>query len=532
MEASDGETARFTRRKLIARLHQSLEDWGMAVFSTPDVPAVGSPRGGAYFMRFIPEETCYQLVPGFPRYFQEAQRHGLTDTREAMALGRQVVLLGASLRDKYAALDGRLLRNLQEGRLGDFLDSARDPQALRLLEAEEHWFPDILHAQLRWPCVIGEHMKLRRFYNFQLQKKVISTIAQYPLRALTLAVDLVTSGLWLGLGISEISQCLRWLESGVPPKEPDETEPRVYAEGVLVPCFAPSAQGLMVGFFRGIREDQKDAILSVLSQSGRCFADLCATERKAKLRKLVAREGINAKTLADIVLDFASPVEHAAVSVAGTHCAYVLQKEANYLTGYAFKTGDEAGTLAAAPSNEHLTAAISGQTAQISVSPLRGYDAIDPIFYWPPVKTALSEFLSSLRETRNGAMAKSEPVRIEPLELDEIERTITALQHHVGEGRGSRATAKRLCFMEAIKAKYDAEEATLSNKDMRNRMQKKLPGTEVMGYQVTGEAMKTFEGDIEGLLPGRFRFEILNHNVIRIKWRKSVKQSQGEKEFA
>jgi len=69
-----------------------------------------------------------------------------------------------------------------------------------------------------------------------------------------------------------------------------------------------------------------------------------------------------------------------------------------------------------------------------------------------------------------------------------------------------------------VKGAYGSQEVRLSNSDMLRRMSAKLAEPRITGYQVTGEALKKFESDINDLCPNKFCFYNLNDRIVRVQW--------------
>lgn len=515
METSDG-LARISRKKCIASLHQGLAKEGVIVYPNGDIDISNMPRGGACFLRFIPEETTFELQTGFPKYFQNARRYDLISRRDADLLVTHLAALGSNLRSNYK---GRFISQLNTGVMGELLDSAADAETLNLLQATEDWFPDLLHEQLRWPCVVDDYLMAREFSSLTFDPSRISKMARNPIRALVAGLGLVRTGHWLGLSTDDIHNALHLLDTSRQGEPADlDTPIKQYAEKIVIPIFSLGFQGAIIGFFSDLEPQQRMRLRCILDQAGHCLGELYALERKSKLIDLLRQSNDTAKALAEVAVQIASPIEHIVVSLDGEHHSYSVCKEEDYLAGYDQKTSIEAEQLKQDPDNEIFDLHSLGPPAQIYIKPLRGYSALDPVIHGLRIKTALSEFLRTLPSAITISSQPSISSQTSALNVGELDQIITALQQQMSASHGKRAAAKYLCFFEMVKDKFSARELRLTNADMQRRMSLKLEMSKLNGYQVTGEALKKFSLDINDLLPDRLSFEHLSDKVIRVRW--------------
>jgi hypothetical protein len=511
------EESRVTRKKCLTRLHQNLADQGIVASPSANIDFHDKPRGGVYLLRFIPQKTLFELQPGAPKYFQVARRYDLLSHTDADLLVSRLAALASSLRSKYS---GRLVQHLHRGTIAEFLDSASDSQSLGLLEATEDWFPDILHEQLHWPCVVDEYLMAREFSDLRLDFSTISEIASNPIRALIGALGIVRTGHWMGLTTGDITTTLRLLSLEL--QEADGTElgewPKTYAQKVVIPVFSLGFQGAIIGFFSKLEERQKPRLRNTLDEVGRCLGELFALERKSQLLDLLSRDQGDAKSVADVAIQIASPVEHIVVSRGSDHYAYVSVKEEDYLAGYEQVSGCAAEKLIQNLDNEVYEVRALDPPARIYIKTLQGYEALDPVIHWLRIKTAFLELFltfsagSKLVTTRTGAIG------IVPLDVADVDRVMLALEHQLNIAHGRRVAAKHLCFLEMVRAQFAAKETRLNNAEIKRRIAAKLNASKVNGYQVTGEALKKFQQEVEDLLPNRFLFETISDKVIRVRW--------------
>ena len=515
-ETGDG-LARISRKKCIAGLHQGLAKEGIIVYPNGAIDISKIPRGGTCFLRFIPEETTFELEAGFPKYFQISRRYDLISRRDADLLVSRLAELGSRLRSKYM---GRFLGHINNGLIGELLDSAADNETLNLLQATEDWFPDLLHEQLRWPCVVDDYLMAREFSPLSLDPGRISKMARNPIRALIVGLGLVRTGHWLGLTTDDIHTALQLLDASCQePSVPDSNSPiKQYAEKIVIPIFSGGFQGTIIGFFSNLEPQQRVRLRCILDQASRCLGELYALEHKSRLIDLLRHSKASAKALAEVTLQVVSPIEHVVVSRSGEYYSYKVCREEDYLAGYDQKVGIEAEQLKQDPENELLELHSLDPPAQIYVKPLRGYAALDPVIHGVRIKTALSEFFRAVP----GAIAISSPPNVSPLpsalNIVELDQIIAALQQQMSAPHGRRAAAKHLCFFEIVKDRFNAKELRLTNADMQRRLTSKLETPKLNGYQVAGEALKKFSLDINALLPDRFLFEHLSDRVIRVRW--------------
>lgn len=490
---------------------------GIAAYPSGSMDIFNSSRGGVYLLRYIPEETSFELQAGLPKYFQGSRRYDLLSREDAEVFVHRLAALGSSLRAKYA---GRFLRHLRTGIIGELLDGALDAQSISLLEATEDWLPDLLHEQLRWPCVVDEYLVAREFSGLSLDYSKITELGGNPLRALIAGLGIVRVGHWLGLNTTEIQTTLDLLERGsrgetVPPAD---LTIRPYAETVVIPIYSFGFQGAIIGFFSNLTPEKKAYARCVLDQAGDCLGELYALERRTSLVNSLRYTDGNASVLADAALQMASPVEYIVASRNGEYHGYTICREHDYLAGYNRISGVDAEQLESKRDNEFVEIHSLDPPARIAFKPLRGYAALDPSIHAIRIKTALTGFLSSQAIGKFLETAPSATSRVTTLNLESLNQIISALEQQMLDSHGKRAAAKHLCFFEAIKDKIAIGEMKLTNAEMQRRMSSKLETEKCNGYQVTGEALKKFSQEVDGLLPNRFFFEFVSEKVILVRW--------------
>jgi hypothetical protein len=515
--AAVSEEARVTRKKCITRLHQLLADQGIVASPNANIDIHGKPRGCVYVLRFIPHKTLFELQPGFPKYFQVARRYDLLSHQDADLLVSGLAALGSSLRAKY---NGRLIEYLYTGTISEFLDSSTDSQSLGLLESTEDWFPDLLHEQLPWPCVVDEYLMAREFCDVVFKVSTISQISANPIRALIAALGIVRTGHWLGLSSDNISAALRLLNPDAAQEVYQNAQLRTepYAQKIVIPAFSNGFQGSVIALFSNLEPRQKERLRSTLNEIAHSLGQQFGLERKSQILDTLCRDRGDAKTIAEVVLQIASPVEHVVVSRAGNHHAYVIAKEEDYLAGYEELSGSSAEKLMQDPINEVFEVHALDPPAHICIKTLRGYAALDPTIHWFRIKTSLSELLLTFSVARKVEIPRTAHTAVTPLALADLDRIIVALEHQLTIAHGKKVAAKHLCFFETVKMRLAEREARLTNAEMLKQITSKLSITKVNGYQVTGVAMKKFQIEIEDLLPNRFIFENIGDKVTRVLW--------------
>ncbi|MBJ7533316.1 hypothetical protein JDN40_04235 [Rhodomicrobium vannielii ATCC 17100] len=517
-----GELSQITRRKCTSRLNERLSELGITVHPTA-ASNLANPRGGAYFLQFQPANTSFQLLPGFTRYFQVAQRHNLISSHDAEILVRKLIDLGARARATY---EGRLSQSLHSGLIGRILDCASDPEGLRHLEDTESWFPDILHEQLRFPCVTEDHLTIRDFTNLRLNLGAISRTVLNPLLALVCGVDLVRLGPWLGLTASQICAALDlYARVGADPESGDHSiwvETNNYAEKIIIPVFSSGLQGTFIGFFCNLDLHHKQHIRNVLDQAGRELGEELALERKCALRDLFNNNGYNAKTLADAALQIASPAEQVIVTSTDAHYAYVICREKNYLAGYETREGDAASSLIDEDTHLIIESPILDPPFKIYLKTIQTSPSLDPVIHSLRVQLALFDILSLQKTPTATTSSANSEVNPSLLTKEELDQAIAALEHQMKTEHGRRGAAKNLCFLEFVRKNYSAQVVRISNREIQRRMSEKIENGKVTGYQVTGKAFKKFELEIQKLLAGKLTFKELNARVIQVTWRNSA----------
>jgi len=344
--------------------------------------------------------------------------------------------------------------------------------------------------------------------------------------AIVAGMDLVRLGPWLGLTAAKISAALDLFEEvSTKPQRADSSLSditKMYAEKIVIPVFSTGLQGTLIGFFYNLEPHHKLHVRSALDQAGRQLAEELALERKMSIQKLLIQNGFGAKTLADIVIQVASPVEHVIACSPEGYYGYVICREENYLAGYGPKAGEDAARLIEDPANEVIESPILDPPFKIYLKTLQKDPSIDPVFHSLRVQTALFDIWSA-RNVPAVIISSTEFDADAPaLTREELDQVIAALEHQMTTEHGKRSVAKYLCFLEAVRRNYSTREVRLSNHEMQRRMSERLASSKINGYQVTGKALRKFELDIDRLLPGKIAFRELNGRVIHVSWNKDL----------
>jgi hypothetical protein len=300
-------------------------------------------------------------------------------------------------------------------------------------------------------------------------------------------------------------------------------KPNAYAEVVSMPTYALGFQGLMIGIFKNISADQKKDALNTLNQYGAVFAAQCAAVRKADLYALIARGDFGARSLARIAIDIASPIEHVIVCASDEYFGYKIRKEGDYLAGYTTVLSDTAAIKVKTAKMPPLDIDIGGRSFVISMEPLEGYSNFDAAASWLRNKAMLLDFIAPMQFLQ--ASSSLELTETEPLEKRELEEAMAALEYQMSIHHGAVVAAKLHTFLELVKKKFNNEEMRLSNGEMQSGMARKLNGSKIKGYQVTGKALKKFETELNSHIPARFSLEAISPKVILVRWKQQTTKS-------
>jgi hypothetical protein len=176
-----------------------------------------TPKGAAVFLSYDPVMTCLRQMPNSPRLFQASLRSNILSHDEATSLGHELLETLRVLRRKYS---GFFDAELGAGPIGRSEMFGAQLPDFALSEAHTSLATDDVAATLPWPCIPSVHFAQSSHVTAGIRADYFDEAAKSPLRAMSLATDVVMLGPSLDLDSTKILEVLKWLRS-------PETERRV-----------------------------------------------------------------------------------------------------------------------------------------------------------------------------------------------------------------------------------------------------------------------------------------------------------------
>jgi hypothetical protein len=473
-----------------------------------------SPKGAAIFVYYDAVSTCMRVLPNSPKFFQAAVKNGLISITEAKYLERKLTSTVKALLEKYS---GFFAADLKAGPVGSVVRRAFEPDEFGLQDAHQNLPPpDELYACVPWPCIPNVHFSLNGFANSGIESNYIEEAAYSPLRAITMAIDLVALGPSINVPPEAIATVLDWLkdraESSHKSLSPDVNH---RLKKIVVPAYAGGLQGLVFGVFCQLRPEQEAFVVSQLHQFASTLGDHVARYRQ-DLHLPPLRSSRNLAEYASNYMHLLPPVEHAIFAAGNDIYGFNLNREAEYYAGY-FRMSSEAARCAL---DDPLTACLNEGDAhpdtRVYVKMPVDAKELSPVFT-----------LMRIRPPSVELMIK-ESTETEPLSRSELGMHLHGLRRKINGKIGANAASKKLFLLDLVLQNYERGHVTLSNQRARDYIRETL-GKPITGYHVAGKAAQKFEEDIRKLLPNRFFFERLSTHALRVRWNPKDEQYRLEK---
>jgi hypothetical protein len=364
------------------------------------------------------------------------------------------------------------------------------------------------------------HFKLSRFSPAGIRGNYIAFAAQYPLRAINLAVEIATLGPSINLTTENILSVLRWLRHPIEGRKIEEliAIESVDLQKIAIPAFNGGFQGIVFGFFKALPEDLQPFIINQLHQFASTLGEYLAYHREQELALALERSE-NLADYARSFMEFLPPVEHAIFGSDSQMVGYQAVREAQYLAGYRLIERTELASAFEDPQNEIIEPNGLGSKIRIRIKMLTDAIGLSPMFTISRLRPRLSVFPAlSTDETQ-------------PLSRVELATIYHRLRRQVLEGRGAITACKKLYLIDAVLQQFDQGEVLLSNNKARDFLKRSL-GRTIAGYHVAGKAAKRLETEIAKLMPDRFVFEMLSTHSLRVRWRPKIDACKAQRHTA
>jgi hypothetical protein len=447
------------------------------------------------FGAFDPRRTCLRYPRASFHYFSYAERSGLIGINDASNLSRNLIRCYSTISEQY------------KGHFSSyFCDPSLEPITYRksnpaiagedLLLLGNPWV-DLLFEACPWPVFPERHFRTRLGEEIDIQKSTqLYADAIWPAWAETL--DTVCLGPWFGLTPEEILQIVNYLNA-----EPGEYRKKLPVQDgrrfdrikISVPYLSQGFQGVLVAAIdRSF--PKRDAAISAILQFGQTLADAYASLRASHFKKVVAGE-FDAEKLAHEIVNLVSPVESVVVDHQGVRFGLELQREHNYLAGYARMPPNKA-QLCNMAENAINIGALADRDIWVKVEPIRDVPDFDLRFASQRILSTITRFMTSVQTGSRGG----------GLSLREAKRVHESLQEEAGAGKASIARLRQLYIAEKICGSFGSGTARIMNHEVKSFLEKRLKRKLSTGYQVSSHPQQ-----IERLYEGRVSVSTLKHGL-------------------
>jgi hypothetical protein len=457
----------------------------------------GCPKGGAIFTYYDSDMTCLRLMPNAPNIFHASVSNNVISHTNALVVSHELLTTLGSLLDEYS---GFFAPEIKTGPVGQSVRYAAEPHARSILAAHRNLGPDELYAAMPWPLMPEFHFRLGVFSRAGIQGDYIEIASQAPLRAMSIAIDIVSRG--ASLKMESITSRLNWMKGRRRSRLAIDSEHDFGWDKILVPCFAGGFQGITFALFERLPLELHQFVMSELQQFSATVGEAVAKCRQQYVASTLARCS-NLREYANAFMTMLPPAEHVLFLAGGERLGFSIAREANYLAGYRSLHGEALN----AAFSDLANAPIGGcRQPQIFAKFLTDPEAPSPVF----MLLRLNPHLTGLPPL---------PIDdVHPLSRMELGQLSHGLRRQIKDGHGAMAASKKLFLVETALQDFDAGEAVLSNSKARQYTERVL-GKPNQGYHVAGKAAKKFEEDIRKLVPKRFLFESVSAHSVRVRWR-------------
>lgn len=467
--------------------------------------AQGEPKGLVIFCYYDTVTTCLRLLPTSPRIFQASTRSGSISYQDAELLNKKLVETLSKLLLPYA---GFFQQELRKTPLSQIFKKLSEPDEFGLYEAHQRTGPDEFYANFPWPLLPALHFPPAIFLPAGFRQDYIKTTIFSPLRAATIALDLVTHGPGLNLRPADIISVLDWLTDD-PSGHPFPLQDSQNLKKIVIPAYSGGLQGIAFGMFKDLPVAIEPKIAALLTQFVTTVGEALARERENTF--LGAKtSGLHEYALS--YLRIVPPLEHIIFLTRSRKIGFKITKENDYLSGYVELTDRALSDAISDPLNYTIKSEEHDNDIGIRVKAMDGMDGLSSLFTLLRIYTPATSF--KLNE---------ENAQITPLGRSDIGAALHGLRRQVAEGRGANAASKKIFLLDCVLQNYSRAQVTLTNQKSRDYIENIL-GKGAGNYHITGKASKKFENDVQKLLPNCFVFEQVSAHAIRVRWQ--PKESQ------
>jgi hypothetical protein len=425
-----------------------------------------------------------------------AQRAGLVTAADAVDLSRTLLTHCLAYAARY---QGRFRSFFDEPLVRSLLDQIDDLEHLAASGLDVGaQFVDRLSELSPVPLVPERHLESQSFQNVKLMGEV-QYYARTPWLAWAEAIDLISLGPWVGFRAQEVALILESLKTLATEKKLIAAKVEydiVLGEKIAIPFFSNGLQGVVVGFFHGIDQNQKDLMYTTLMQYGQTLADAYASLRMQRLTEMFGRH-LHLDGLAREILNVVSPVKKLILSRERGRIGYALLTEHNYWAGYR--------RLAAAPDFERDTIGFtidSPNGVAIYIEPLTDVPNFHHQFTHIRIEMCLRRCFGASAESR----------RADALSNGQLNDLHSVLSAVVEEQSVSLAKLRQFYIISRVQAKWEDGRVNVTNFEMKQFLEQELGKEVKTGYQVT-----SYVGEIEKMFDNRVEIR-KTRNSLSISW--------------
>jgi len=359
-----------------------------------------------------------------------------------------------------------------------------------------------------WP-VLSKHFNATQFFPAGIGEADIRQVAVDPLRAITVAADVVNLGPSLRMSTEAILEILDCLQTGgaSPGSFGSDLRSRDEIHKIVIPSLSQGLQGFVFGVFTGLRAEHQPFIINQLQQFAATLGEKCAWMRE--------RECLEALERASSLFDFAHafltllpPVTHVVFESGSELIGFRLREEVGYLAGYEVLTEEHCVTARDDGENDVFDTNATGRMIRVRTKMVDNPNGLNAVYAAIRTQARVTAVLSQLR-SENG---------LKPLTRTVLDPVRASLERQIKEGRGAAAACKKLYLIDFASRHYEKGEMLMSNQKCRDFVRRML-GDTVNGYHVSGKAAEKYEAEIAKVLPNSFGFESLTRQSVRVRWR-------------
>ncbi len=474
----------------LPRLHKLLrETHGLRLW--PDDTTTNGSRGTAIFAAFDPWDTCLRIVPRSFRYFRTAERQGLVSFKDSLAISRSLIDCCSYLQQRYR---GHFSHFFDLPEIKPFMGGQLDDASLLDTEsvAAGGACADIFYATVPWPLRPRHHLLSRTLPQISFQ----ASQAAEPFTAITDAIEYASWGPWLGLSVTEVCNILSHLKTATPP--PPSQAYVLPGRRMLIPFFSQGYQGLVVGFFTGVGNDQAELVRTELLQFGQTLADRWSLMRWRRFWESLRKQD-SPRQLASAILQLVSPVSYLIMETSSSIEGYKLRDEETYWAGYRTLSAEEARMLCTRPAEIKLNGTLL-PGASVTIKLLPDYPMLDQEF----TKARIDMLLHSPLELFT-------PVRESSLTLETLKEMRSSLDTRSNGGPRPLSQRRQMYVLDKIIKNYTTGAIAVTNSELLRYLKTKTDNVP-NGYQISSHAE-----DITKLLGPGATVE-RSRNGVQIRW--------------